>query len=413
MPVAAIADLDAALVVGSFLRKDHPLLAQRLRQAAKHYTKVSLVSVSGDDQLIDFHARLAVAPADLPAALAAIVKAAAEIKGVPAPLGLESVTPCETSRRIAQSLADGEKRAVFLGNAATQSPHAAQLHALALELGRITGATVGFLGEAANSVGGYVAGAVPTGANARQMFEQPRKGYVLMGLEPEYDCANPQVAVAALKQAKLVVFMSAFKHQPALEYADVMLPVAPFTETSGTLINTEGRVQCFNGVVKPLGDARPGWKILRVLGNVLALDGFSQMSSEQVRDEVLGQGGEFAGGLDNGLNGIAIALPAAPQGLQRIADVPVNFSDAIVRRAPALQQTADAVAPAARMSEQTLAASGVAPGEKVRVRQGAGEAILVARADNNVPAGCVRVAAAHASTAALGEPFGPIFVERA
>jgi len=166
-------------------------------------------------------------------------------------------------------------------------------------------------------------------------------------------------------------------------------------------------------VVKPLGDARPGWKILRVLGNVLALDGFSQMSSEQVRDEVLGQGGEFAGGLDNGLNGIAIALPAAPQGLQRIADVPVNFSDAIVRRAPALQQTADAVAPAARMSEQTLAASGVAAGEKVRVRQGAGEAILVAQADNNVPAGCVRVAAAHASTAALGEPFGPIFVERA
>ena len=414
MPVAATADLDAALVVGSFLRKDHPLLAQRLRQAAKHYTKVSLVSVSGDDQLIDLHAKLAVAPADLPATLAAIAKAAAEIKGVPVPAGLESVTPCETSRRIAQSLADGEKRAVFLGNAATQSPHATQLHALALELGRITGATVGFLGEAANSVGGYVAGAVPTGANARQMFEQPRKAYVLMGLEPEFDCANPQVAVAALKQAKLVVFMSAFKHQPALEYADVMLPVAPFTETSGTFINTEGRVQSFNGVVKPLGDARPGWKILRVLGNVLALDGFSQMSSEQVRDEVLGQGSEFVAGLDNGLNGIAIALPpAAPQGLQRIADVPVNFSDAIVRRAPALQQTADAVPPAARMCEQTLASTGVAAGEKVRVRQGSGEVILVARADNNVPAGCVRVAAAHASTAALGEPFGPIFVERA
>ena len=414
MPVAATADLDAALVVGSFLRKDHPLLAQRLRQAAKHYTKVSLVSVSGDDQLIDLHAKLAVAPADLPATLAAIAKAAAEIKGVPVPAGLETVTPCETSRRIAQSLADGEKRAVFLGNAATQSPHATQLHALALELGRITGATVGFLGEAANSVGGYVAGAVPTGANARQMFEQPRKAYVLMGLEPEFDCANPQVAVAALKQAKLVVFMSAFKHQPALEYADVMLPVAPFTETSGTFINTEGRVQSFNGVVKPLGDARPGWKILRVLGNVLALDGFSQMSSEQVRDEVLGQGSEFVAGLDNGLNGIAIALPpAAPQGLQRIADVPVNFSDAIVRRAPALQQTADAVPPAARMCEQTLASTGVAAGEKVRVRQGSGEAILVALADNNVPAGCVRVAAAHASTAALGEPFGPIFVERA
>ena len=413
MPVAAIADLDAALVVGSFLRKDHPLLAQRLRQAAKHYTKVSLVSVSADDPLIDLHAKLAVAPSDLPMALAAITKAAAEIKGGSVPAGLEAVTPCDTSRRIAQSLADGEKRAIFLGNAATQSPYASQLHVLALELGKITGATVGFLGEAANSVGGHIAGALPDGANARQMFEQPRKGYILMGVEPEFDCANPQVAVAALKQAKLVVFMSAFKHAPALEYADVMLPVAPFTETSGTFINTEGRAQSFNGVVKALGDARPGWKVLRVLGNVLALDGFSQMSSEQVRDEVVGQNCEFVSGLDNGLSGVAVALPVAPQGLQRIADVPVNFSDAIVRRAPALQQTADAVAPAARMCEQTLAAAGLAPGDKVRVRQGSGEAVLVARADNNVPAGCVRVAAAHASTASLGEPFGPIFVERA
>jgi NADH-quinone oxidoreductase subunit G len=414
MRLAEIKELDGALVVGSFLRKDHPLIAQRLRQAAKKFTKVSLLTVAGDDPLINLHARLTVAPAELAAALAAVVKAAAELKGASVPAGLESVSVCDTAKKIAQSLVDGEKRAVFLGNVATQSVDATQLQALALELGKLTGATVGYLGEGANTVGGYLAGAVPSAANARQMFEQPRKAYVLMGVEPEFDCANPQLAVAVLKQASLVVYMSAFKHAPALEYADVMLPVSPFTETSGTFVNTEGRVQSFNGVTKPRGDARPAWKLLRVLGNVLNLDGFGYSTSEEVRDEALGKGVEFAAGLSNDLNGVSISAPAAAaNGLQRIADVPINFADPMARRAPALQQTADAAAPTARMSEQTLAQLGIADKDQVRVRQGNGEAILAARLDNGVPAGCVRVAAAHSSTVALGDMFGSISVERA
>jgi NADH-quinone oxidoreductase subunit G len=208
--------------------------------------------------------------------------------------------------------------------------------------------------------------------------------------------------------------LSAFKHAPALDFADVMLPIAPYTETSGTFVNTEGRVQSFNGVAKPRGNARPAWKLLRVLGNVLNLDGFGYVSSEEVRDEVLGKGVEFVGGLSNDLNGVAIALPTtAADGLQRIADVPINFADPMARRAPALQQTADAVAPAARINEQTLAQIGLAENVQVRVRQGAGEAVLVAKTDNNVPVGCVRVSAAHASTAMLGDMFGSISVERA
>jgi NADH-quinone oxidoreductase subunit G len=414
MRLAEIKDLDGALVVGSFLRKDHPLIAQRLRQAAKKYTKVSLLSVTGDDQLINLHARLTVAPAQLAAALAAVVKAAAEIKGVAVPVGVESATICETSQKIAQSLVDGEKRAVFLGNVATQSADATQLHALALELGKLTGATVGFLGEGANTVGGHVARALPSGANARLMFEQPRKAYVLMGIEPEFDCANPQLVLGALKQASLVVYISAFKHAPALDFADVMLPIAPYTETSGTFINIEGRIQSFNGVAKARGDARPAWKLLRVLGNVLNLDGFSYASSEEIRDEVLGKGVEFVVGLDNGLKDVALVLPAVnTDGLQRVADVPINFADPMARRAPALQQTADAVAPTARMNEQTLAQIGVADGVQVCVKQGSGETVLIAKSDNNVPAGCVRVSAAHASTAMLGDMFGSISVERA
>ena len=412
--LSEIKDLDGVLVVGSFLRKDHPLIAQRLRQAAKKYTNVSLLSVTGDDQLINLHARMTVAPSQLAAALAAIVKASAEIKGVAVPAGIESAAVCETSKKIAQSLVDGDKRAVFLGNVVTQSADATQLQALALELGKITGASVGFLGEGANTVGAHVAGALPTGANARQMFEKPRKAYVLMGIEPEFDCANPQLVLAALKQASMVVQLSAFKHAPALDYADVILPIAPYTETSGTFINIEGRIQSFNGVAKARGDARPAWKLLRVLGNVLNLEGFAYETSEAVRDELLGKGAEFAAGLNNNLNNVALAVPAgASAGLQRIADVPINFADPLARRAPALQQTADAKAPAARLSEETLARIGVADKAQVRVRQGSGEAVLVAMADNNVPAGCVRVSAAHASTAMLGEMFGSITVERA
>ena len=414
LKLAEIKDLDAALVVGSFLRKDHPLIAQRLRQAAKKYTKVSLLSVGGEDNLIRLHARLTVAPSALAQSLAAVVKAAAELKGIAAPAGLESIGPCETSKAIAQSLLEGDKRAIFLGNVATQCADATQLHALALELGKLTKASVGFLGEAANTVGGHAGWALPTGANARTMFEQPRKGYVLMGLEPEFDCGNPQLALAALRQASLVVFMSAFKHRPALEYADVMLPIAPFTETSGTFVNTEGRVQSFNGVVKAKGDCRPAWKVLRVLGNVLNLKGFDYESSEAVRDDALGKCAEFVSGLDNALNGVAISLNGqAPAGLQRIADVPINFTDALVRRAPSLQQTADAKAPTARMCEATLGQLGIAAGAPVRVKQGEGVATLVAEADNGVPAGCVRVAAGHASTAALGDMFGALTVERA
>lgn len=414
MKLAEIPDLDSALVIGSFLRKDHPLIAQRLRQAAKKYTKVSILSVTAENQLIDLHANLTVSPSCLPQALAAVVKAVADIKGVTPPIGTEAAGSCDVSRKIAQSLIDGEKHAIFLGNVAMQSDQATQLHALAQALARLTNASLGFLGESGNVVGGHIAGALPAGANARQMFENPRKAYILMGIEPEFDCANPQLALAALKQAGLVVLMSAFKHEPALSYADVMLPIAPFTETAGTFINIEGRVQSFNGVVKARGEARPAWKVLRVIGNVLALEGFDYESSEAVRDALLGKSTTFVSGLDNGLSDVAIELTSRPNdGLQRIADVPINFADSMARRAPALKQTADSIQPAARLSEQTLIKLGLNAGDSVVVRQGNGEARLLTKIDNTVPADCVRVAAAHVTTATLGEMFGQISVERA
>ncbi|MBL8394413.1 MAG: NADH-quinone oxidoreductase subunit G [Candidatus Accumulibacter sp.] len=410
--ISEIKDLDAALVVGSFLRKDHPLFAQRLRQIAKKWSKVSLLSVSGDDPLIRLHTQVNVSPSDLPLALAAVVKAVAQLKGEVVPAGLDSIEPCASSKTIAASLLEGEKRAVFLGNAAEQNPQAAQLHALANELARLTGASCGFLGEGANSVGGYVAKAVPSALNAYDMFAQPRKAYILLGVEPELDCHNPRQALVALKTAALVVVMTPFADGAAPDYADVLLPITPFTETSGTYVNCEGRIQSFNGVVRPFADSRPAWKVLRVIGNLLALPGFDQDSSEQVRDEVVPPGATFAGGLDNTLRAAPLSLSAG-SGLQRVADVPIYFADPLARRAPALQKTHDAAAPTVRMSEQTLQTLGLTDGAPVRVRQAEGEAGLTARVDETVPADCLRVAAAHGSTAALGDMFGAIKVERA
>ncbi len=413
LKLSEIKELDAALVVGSFLRKDHPLFAQRLRQLPKKWNKVSLISVVADDPLIKLHAQMTVSPADLVQALAAVVKSVAELKGMVIPVGLESIETCATSKSIAESLLEGEKRAIFLGNVAEQHSQSSQLHALALELVRLTGASLGFIGEAANSVGGYVAQALPSQLNAYEMFAQPRKAYILHGVEPDLDCHNPQQAVAALKQAGLVVMLSTFTSAAALEYADVLLPITPFTETSGTFINTEGRVQSFGGVVRPLGESRPGWKVLRVLGNLLALPGFDYDSSEQVRDAIVPPGEEFVAGLDNGLSGTAIEVSASFRGLQRVADVPVNFADPLVRRASALQLTRDAAGPKARASAVTLEQLGLTEGLQVRVKQGQGQATLMLLADPNVPAGCIRVSAAHASTAALGDMFGAITVERA
>jgi NADH-quinone oxidoreductase subunit G len=349
----------------------------------------------------------------MPLALAELVIAAATGTGKPVPSALAGIEPTAAAQVMAASLLTGERKAILVGNAAEQHPHASQLMALAQALAEITGATLGCLTEAANSVGGYVAGALPQsgGQNAQSMLNDPRKAYIVMGVEPEFDCANPVAARAALEKAEFVVALSPFRH--GTQYADALLPVGPFTETAGTFVSCEGRVQSFNGVVKPQGEARPAWKVLRVLGSLLRLPGFDFESIEDVRASVLPAGGDIADRLGNGTR-VAIAKPAtSAHGFERVADVPIYFTDPLARRAPSLQQTADAKPPRARMSVLTLQQVGVAAGAQVKVRQGRGEAVLTAVADTTVPAGVVRIAAAHASTCGLEGLSGPITVEKA
>jgi NADH-quinone oxidoreductase subunit G len=414
MKVAEVGKLDRALVVGSTLRKEHPLIAHRLRQATKRRSQLNLINPVDDDLLMPVANKAIVAPAAMADMLAQVVKAAAEKKGGQAPELARGATVSEAAQRIAASLAEGKNAAVFLGNLAQHHPAASQLHALGLALAEVLGAKFGFLGEAANSVGGYIAGCVPAGGNAlnaAQMLAQPRKAYLLLGVEAELDMHDPQQAAAAMKSAELVVAMSPYQHR-ATEYAHVLLPVAPFTETAGTFVNMEGTAQSFQGVVRPLGEGRPAWKVLRVLGNLLGVPGFEQDSAEDVRREALGKG-DVAGKLDNHLKG-AGSPAAAPKagGIQRIAEVPIYAADAIVRRSRSLQLTRDAAPPVAWMNRALYDQLGLRDGDDLRVRQGAGEALVAAAIDDKVPAACIRLATARLETAALGAMFGTVTAER-
>jgi NADH-quinone oxidoreductase subunit G len=416
-PVADLAAFDRVLVVGSFLRKDHPLLAQRLRLAAKKKTRVMKLHPVDDDWLMPVAHKAIVAPSLMPMMLADIVTAVAQGLGKAVPEGIAQgagVEPMAIAHVIAAELLSGERKAILLGTLAEQHPEASQLHALAQALAELTGATLGFMREACNSVGAEIAQAWPIagGLAAHAMLDQPRRAYLILHAEAEFDFANPVAARAALERADLVVAMSPFRHGNA--YADVLLPIAPFTETSGTFVNCEGRAQSFRGVVQPRGETRPGWKVLRVLGSVLALPDFGFDTSEQVRDSVLpADDGAIAGLLDNRTD-VVIAPPArVAAGLERVADVPLYFADPLVRRAASLQQTRDAKPPRARVHRSLLDQLGLAEGAQIKVRQGRGEAVVAAVVDPTVPAGVIRLPAAHASTCALDGLCGPVRVERA
>ncbi|HEX9684565.1 MAG TPA: NADH-quinone oxidoreductase subunit NuoG [Burkholderiales bacterium] len=416
MKIAEIGALDRVLVVGSTLRKDHPLITHRLRQAARRQLQLSLIQCVDDDLLMPVARKAIVAPDAMPGMVAQVVRAVAESKGAALPQAVSGVVVSDAARGIAASLTAGKHAAIFLGNLAQHHPAASQLHLLGLALAELTGARFGFLGEAANSVGGYIAGCVPwgqpAGLNAAQMLAEPRKAYLLLGVEAELDTHDPQQATAALASAELVVAMSPYQHR-ATDYAHVLLPIAPFTETAGTFVSTEGTVQSFEGVVRPLGEARPAWKVLRVLGNLLGLDGFEHDSAEEVRREALG-GRSIEALLDNRLKDARISeIAATPaSGIQRIAEVPIYAADAIVRRSRALQLTQDAAAPVAWMNRALFEQLGMRDGDALRVRQGAGAALVNAVIDDRLPAGCIRLAAARPETAALGAMFGTVSAER-
>ncbi|MGC3987089.1 MAG: NADH-quinone oxidoreductase subunit NuoG [Pseudorhodoferax sp.] len=345
MPVTALSTLQRVLVVGSNLRKDHPLFAQRIRQATRKGAKVHAIAscsqlADADAWAMTLGATLKAEAGDWLQALADVATAIGAEKGVAAPAAGQAH---DAAKAVAQSLLSGERKAVLLGNAAAHHAQAASLLALAQWIAEQTGASFGYLTEAANTVGAQFVGAQPQagGRNAAQMLAGGLKAVLLLNNEPEFDSAAGASAAAALDAAEMVVTLSPFKANMA--FSDVLLPIAPFTETSGSFANAEGRVQSFHAVVRPLGETRPAWKVIRVLGNMLGLPGFAQESSQDV---LAGLGLVQADGAmhvpaDRLSNATRSAVaPAAAVAAPAVACI--YQLDSLVRRATSLQLTADA-----------------------------------------------------------------------
>ncbi len=336
LPIAALSDLQRVLVVGSNLRKDHPLFAQRVRQAVRKGAQVNALNAAVQDWAMSVANTLVADVTRWTEALAGIAAAVAESKGVAAPVAAQTD---DKARAIAASLLAGDKKAVLLGNDAAHHAQAASLLALAQWIAKETGASFGYLTEAANTVGAQLVRALPgkDGLNAGQMLAGGVKAALLLNVEPGADTA---VDGQALAKAEMVVTLSPFKTN--LDISDVLLPIAPFSETSGSFVNAEGRLQSFHAVVKPLGETRPAWKVLRVLGNLLGLGGFAQESSQDVLTQALPgvAGGEFVSGARLS-NKTAAAIDTTAAAAQPCV-ASIYQLDALVRRAGSLQLTADA-----------------------------------------------------------------------
>jgi NADH-quinone oxidoreductase subunit G len=286
-------------------------------------------------------------------ALADIASAVAAEKGVAAPVAGSADA---LAKAIAHSLLGGERKSILLGNAAAHHAKASSLLALANWIAEETGATVGYLTEAANTVGAQVAGALPGygGLNAGQMLSGGLKAVLLLNTEPEFDSAAGARAVQSLAQADMVVTLSPFKAN--MDFSDVLLPIAPFTETAGTFVNAEGRVQSFYAVVRPAVEARPAWKVIRVLANLLGLPGFDFESVQEV-----------LAAMHQGNGGVPEFVPAERLGNSSVASVDLNPAanepvvaaiyqlDGTVRRATSLQLTADGQAAGSLSAQEALA----------------------------------------------------------
>ncbi|MBH1963793.1 MAG: NADH-quinone oxidoreductase subunit G [Comamonadaceae bacterium] len=349
--IASLSNLQSALIVGSNLRKDHPLFAQRIRQAVRNGGAVAAITsnallTSADAWAMPLTHWMVGAPGEWISALADVAGAIAAEKGVTAPGQAPAADQAsDGAKAIARMLASGERKAILLGNAAAHHPDASSLLALANWIGEQTGASVGYLTEAANTVGAQWVNALPGqgGQNASQILAGNMKATLLFNCEPAFDAANGPAVSQTLQNSEMVVTLSPFKAN--MDVSDLLLPISPFTETSGTFVNAEGRVQSFHAVVRPLGDTRPGWKVLRVLGDMLGVPNMAFDSSQEALERALGAAGVTALPVDRLSNATtATAKANSAPSAQAVEMKPVGIYelDGIVRRAPSLQLTADA-----------------------------------------------------------------------
>ena len=392
--------LDAALLVGSNVRKEQPIANLRLRKAAvNNNAQISFVN----PRLYDFNYpvanNIAVAQQNMVTELAAIAAAAFKLSGNSAPASIsDAVSKAkvgDSHKAIAQQLNDAASATVILGNIAGMHAQLSSLRVLADAIARETGSTLGYLTDGANAAGAWLAGAVPhrgvagstedviAGQNIAELTAEKLAACLLLNIEPDTDAANAKALMATLDEADFVVSVSAYNSASVKQVADVMLPAASFMETSGTYVNAEGLWQSFKGVVEPRGGARPAWKVLRVLGNLTAVEGFDYLSSADVKNEVRTLCESIE--LSNDVDSAATVEINTTEDLHRSSDVPMYAADAVLRRASSLQRTVDAQSLCVRLNSDEAERLGVSAASTVTVKQGDSSAVLELVIDESIP----------------------------
>lgn len=424
--ISALERLDAVLLIGSNVRKEQPIINHRLRKATMRGCRMMVVNPYDFDNTCNITDSIITDYRQIPNELGAVLKALAE-QGAQGPDGvmesLHDVTVREVHRNIAANLLAAEQGTVLLGNLATAHPALATIRTLAHAISQASGTSLGYIAESANTAGAWLAGVLPhrqvaaepdshAGLDARAMLEEPLAAYITLGIEPELDCWNGNRALRALKCAGFVVALTANKTDAMQDYTNALLPIGQFVETSGTYINNEGRAQSFQGVVKPPGEARPAWKVLRVLGNLFDLAGFDYNSSTDVRDECQAYLNEIAP--DNALvTESPVTLPGGNGGLHRIASIPMNSIDPLTRRSQPLQETADVADGAVHVNRENARQLGVDDGDRLRAEQDEHSTVLPVVIDARVPDRSVLIHATQSCHAELGDWYGKIKLSKA
>jgi NADH-quinone oxidoreductase subunit G len=399
---------DAIFLIGSHLSHEQPLAALRVHQAAKHGAPVLALNPIAYDFLFPVAEQLIVSPAQFVSALEKLHHALEQGGDHPFVAHLrQKQSPC-----------------FILGGGVQSHPEASHIRQLVFAIARKLNGRVNLMTAGSNAAGGWLAGMLPhrlaggktagqVGLNAYKMLDEPRHAYVLLNVEPE-DCANPSHFKQALNQARYVVALSTYAHPTIMAEADVILPVASFTESAGTRVNAEGKWQSFKGVARPVGEARPAWKVLRVLGNFLHIAGFDYETAEAVRDEVKEQCTMPLTRQDDQDRPVSKDQEREQRALTRIGDIPLYSVDGLVRRADSLQAAQELIVglPAVRLNARTAQQYGLVSGDTVRVSQGEGQAKLPVVIDERVADDAVSVPGGLAETANLGDLFGSVIVQK-
>ena len=412
----------AALLIGSHLRKDQPIINHRLRKAALNGASIMALNPIDYEFNFPLHQTIISSPNNMVSELSAILKAVIKLSGMKVNTALNKLlvnTKVDKNHQeIGNTLFNNDDSIVLLGNFAMTHPQLSLLRTLAGEITKLTNSKLGYLSESANSSGVWLSGALPhrlaggkkiqkSGLNCHDMLTHKLKSYFLLGVEPELDCWDPRIAIKAMENAELVVALTPFQSEALKSYANVLLPISTFAETSGTYINNEGIAQRFNGAVAPKGEARPAWKALRVLGNHCNFEGFDYESTAEVYDEVMKSIGKIQGS-NNDKWAETISSKPKDRGLQRITETPMNMVDSLTRRATSLQSTLDVADGALHINSALAQKNKLSDSDNARVVQNEQETTMKVMIDERVPDNCVLIQSAHPNQIQLGAAFGSV-----